>query len=315
MVGALPFFHAAQAPFTHTSCLRSGYETYVMRRFALWEFLDNVLKYSITRLMLVPPMVVAIVNAGKDDEARVRGSLRSVANIVGGAAPLDSETQSKLQTFLPAKSVFTQLWAMTETSCIASYFYYPESDDTGSVGRFMPNLDAKIVDDDGREIGPYDVRGELCVRGPTVIRGYLNNAEANSRDWDADNFFHTGDIALCDSQTKLWYIVDRKKELIKVRGFQVAPSELEGVLLTNSKVRDAAVIGIDGGEAGELPRAYIVRQPQVELSERDVMSWLDERLARYKRLDGGVKFVESIPKVRNDSLAQYCTYRALLTIH
>lgn len=100
---------------------------------------------------------------------------------------------------------------MTESSCIATRHPYPNHDTTGSIGIPLKNLDMKIVDDDGKDISEYDVRGELCLRGPTVIKGYYDNPDANARDWDKENYFHTGDIGYCDGKTKLWYIVDRKK--------------------------------------------------------------------------------------------------------
>lgn len=99
---------------------------------------------------------------------------------------------------------------MTETTCVATQFPYPEADETGSVGRPLPGLDVKLVDEDGKDITGYDIRGEMCVRGPSVIKGYLDNPEAN-KSWDEDGYFHTGDIMYCDSKTKLWYIVDRRK--------------------------------------------------------------------------------------------------------
>lgn len=165
----------------------------------------------------------------------------------------------------------------------------------------MPNIDVKIVDPNSDssaapEVGPYDTRGELCIRGPTVVRGYLDNPEANARDWDREGYFHTGDIVYCDSKTKLWYVVDRKKELMKVRGFQVAPNEIEGVLLEHPDVADVAVIGVVVGEKGELPRAYVVIKEGKVLTEGDVRAWVGERLARYKQVEGGVRFVGSIPK-------------------
>jgi acyl-CoA synthetase (AMP-forming)/AMP-acid ligase II len=264
------------------------------------DFLRYMEQFKVTSMIIVPPQVVAMVNAAKDDEAFVRKCLRYVHNAVGGAAPLDAETQGKLQALMPKGSAFTQLWAMTETTCIASYFYHPEQNLTASVGQFVPNIDVKLVnpdpDSDGEEVGPYDVRGELCVRGPTVIRGYLDNPEANARDWDNEGYFRTGDILYCDSKTKLWYVVDRRKELIKVRGFQVAPNEIEGVLLAQPDIRDAAVIGITEGKAGELPRGYVVTKPGAKLTEKEVNNWVGARLARYKQLEAGVKFVESIPK-------------------
>lgn len=158
----------------------------------------------------------------------------------------------------------------------------------------------RLVDDEGRDISGYDVRGEIWVRGPTVTPGYFENPKANAESFDADGWYKTGDIAYCSKETKKWYIVDRKKELIKVRGFQVAPPELEAVLLSHPHIVDAAVIGVpDPGADGERPRAYVVRRPGSEgslLTEKDVMEFSGSRLARYKALTGGVKFVESIPK-------------------
>lgn len=183
---------------------------------------------------------------------------------------------------------------MTETTCIASNFPYPAADDTGAVGRFLPGLDVKLVDDDGKDITAADVRGELCVRGPTVIYGYLD-PKATAEAWDKERYFHTGDMAFMDGASKLWYIVDRKKELIKVRGFQVAPPELEAVLLGHEGITDAAVIGVPTKEGGEVPRAYVVRRGQT-LGKEEVKRYLAGRLAGFKRLEGGVVFVEGVPR-------------------
>jgi len=232
-----------------------------MRRYVLRDFMDIIEKFKVTNLILIPPQVMAIINLSNEQPEYVRRCLRSVVAVVGGAAPLDKDSQQALQDLLPKASVVTQLWAMTETSCVAPYFYFPENDYTGSVGRFLPDVNIKLVDENDKEIfPPFGKRGDLCGRGPTVIRGYLNSPEANCRDWDEDNFFHTGDMVFCDGKMKLWYVVDRKKELIKARRFQVAPAELEGVLLTHPGVRDVAVIGIPAAQVGsELPRAYIIQ--------------------------------------------------------
>ena len=181
--------------------------------------------------------------------------------------------------------------------------YYPEYDSTGSVGRMVPTLDAKLIDDDGNDISDYDVRGELCVRGPTIINGYFENPEANARDWDSEGFFKTGDIAYCSSKNKLWYIVDRRKEMIKVRGFQVAPAEIEGVLIGHPAIDDAAVIGVKyARDDTEFPRAYIVLAPGARLTEQEVKDYTGKRLARYKHLEGGVRFVDELPRNANKKL-------------
>lgn len=156
----------------------------------------------------------------------------------------------------------------------------------------------RLIDDDGNDITADDVRGECCVRGPTVIKGYFNNPAANAASYDTEGYFKTGDILYRDGRTKLWYIVDRKKELIKVRGFQVAPPELEGLLLDHEDIVDCAVIGLKGkpGSDSELVRAYVVRRPGAAISEDEVKRVIAEKLASYKALTGGVVFLEEIPK-------------------
>ena len=156
-----------------------------------------------------------------------------------------------------------------------------------------------MIDDNGKNITAYNVRGEICIRGPCVIPGYYENEKANTESFTSDGWLKTGDVAYCDGRTKKWYIVDRKKELIKVRGFQVAPLEIEGVLLSHSGIIDAAVIGVyPSRDASEVPRAYVVRRPGLgdNLTEEDVKRYSSERLSKYKNLDGGVRFVDSIPK-------------------
>ncbi|THW73602.1 acetyl-CoA synthetase-like protein [Aureobasidium pullulans] len=294
---SLPMFHAAAAPYTHLSSLRAGYPVFVMRRFELSLYLSSIERFGITSLMMVPPMVTAVIaysSSGPDLRAQVRQNLQSVRSVIVGAAPLSKETQARMQTLLPEQSPITQVWAMSETSCIASCTYWPEFEHTGSVGRFLPGIDAKVVDESGSEV-PDGMRGELCVRGPTITRGYVNNPEARARDWDQDGYFHTGDIVYQDQSTELWYVVDRKKELIKVRGFQVSPAEIEAALVSHPLVQDVAVIGVDGGEDGELPRAYVIRKDNT-LSESDLKVWSAERVAKYKWLTGGVKFVDQIPR-------------------
>lgn len=180
---------------------------------------------------------------------------------------------------------------------------------TGSIGRPIRGLEMKLVDDEGKDLGEvYDISGEMCLRGPTIVPGYHKNPKANEEAYDADGFYHTGDIGYCDSATKLWYIVDRKKELIKVRGFQVAPPEIEGILLDHPQIVDCAVIGIEckySDEAtGEVPMAFVVRKPgtrEEDLTEDMVKAYVKPKLARFKWLEE-VRFVDGIPKSANGKI-------------
>ncbi len=140
------------------------------------------------------------------------------------------------------------------------------------------------------------IAGELCIRGPSVMLGYLNNPKATANTIDKDGFLHTGDIAEID-EDGYYYIVDRLKELIKYKGFQVAPAELEALLVTHPAVADAAVIGVPNEEAGELPKAYVVlKEGQKDVTHDDIAKWLESKVTNSKRLRGGVEFIEVIPK-------------------
>ncbi|EXJ73638.1 uncharacterized protein A1O5_03400 [Cladophialophora psammophila CBS 110553] len=292
-----PMFHAAIAPRCHTSTLKLGETAYVMRRFELEPFLANIEKYKVTEFYVVSAMAVAIAMS----PLLKKYSLKTIRHGLAGAAPLSKETQAAIKPYLGPGAPFAQVYGMTEVSCILTHFRWPEDDRTGSVGRAIPGMDLKLVDDEGRDVTGYDVVGEMCARGPTVIKGYFNNPPANKESFDEDGFYRTGDMMYCDGETKLWYVVDRKKELIKVRGFQVAPPEIEGVLLTHPAIVDAAVIGVAAATEldGEAPRAYVVRRPGTapqDLTEKHVYDWVAQRLAKYKRLEGGVRFRDVIPK-------------------
>ena len=182
---ALPMFHAATAPCAFTSCLRGGSQGYVLPRFEPEKWFWAHEEYAITDLAVVPPLVVMAINHPLNKKYSLKSV--NVANV--GAAPLDRHPQARMQALVGEDVPFTQVWGMTETSCIATRFAYPETDITGSVGRALPNLDLKLADDAGKDISGYDVRGELCIRGPTVVRGYFENPEANERDWDDEGYF------------------------------------------------------------------------------------------------------------------------------
>lgn len=188
---ALPMFHVATVPICHFNPLYNGDTMFISRRFELGEFLGNIQRHRITDVSFVPPIIHQILNSN----LRHQDPLRSVRNANSGAAPLDAATQARFQKLLPSDTPLTQVWGMTETTSTCCVMPWPEKDDTGSVGRMVPNLDIKLCNEDGKDITADDVRGEICIRGPIVFQGYLNNEEANRRDFDSDRFFHTGDIA------------------------------------------------------------------------------------------------------------------------
>lgn len=189
--------------------------TYVMRRFEIETWLASISRHNITEINIVPMMVIRLLSSGLLDSGKY--SLKTIQNAWAGSAPLDKSIQARLKEYLEPDTPFNQAWGMSETTCIATMFYYPEQDFTGSVGRLLPNCDAKIIDEQGSDISGRKtsdgifLHGELCIRGPIIVNGYYKNKEANDRDWDEEGYFHTGDIAYCDTSTRKWFIVDRKK--------------------------------------------------------------------------------------------------------
>ena len=292
-------FHAAIMPRVFMTVFKTGDTAYIMRRFALENFVRYLREYAVTDTFFVPPMVVAIVQYLKEEDERPDGRLKGLRCAIVGAAPLSSDMQNRLLPFMEkGRSCFAQGWGMTESNCVIASFEYPEGDQTGSVGFLRPGVEAKLVDDEGVEVRQFGVRGEMCVKGDIVFPGYFGNEDANKVAFDAEGYYKTGDVMYCDGATGKWYIVDRKKELIKVRGFQVAPPELEGCLMGMPDVVDVAVIGVkDSSGESEVPRAYVVKKQGSQATEDDVKRWVEGRLAKFKRLDGGVVFIDAVPKV------------------
>ena len=311
VVLSMPFFHAGILPQVLVSALKEGREAYVMRRFELEPYLRYHAKYQITEMFAVPPMVVAIVGSGLADEGDKAGryrracSLRSVRNVTSGAAPLSGDMQRRCHALLGEGATFGQIWGMTETTSMATIVPWDvnrrtgagEVDTWGSVGKPLPGVEMKLVDEAGRDVTEEKGRGELCVKGPGVVQGYYENERATRESWDEEGYFRTGDVVQLDKEG-LMYVVERVKELIKIRGFQVAPAELEGVLTSHEGIVDAAVIGVPvAGEEREVARAYVVRRPGTGVEAEEVKRFMKERLARYKQIEGGIVFVDEIPKL------------------
>jgi len=267
---------------------QSGAGTVVtMPRFEVAEFLRVVQDYRITRGYVVPPIVLALTK----DPLVDRFDLSSLEFMNSGAAPLSAELEAACGTRLGCP--IAQGYGLTETSPVTHAV--PDNlagQMPGTIGPAIPNTECRIVDVITGEDLPQGEAGELLIRGPQVMKGYLKQPEATARAIDPDGWLHTGDVARVDDHGAV-RIVDRIKELIKYKAYQVAPAELEGVLLTHPALTDAAVIGIPDEQAGEIPKAFVVSS--APLTSEDVTAFVAERVAPYKKIRV-VEFVDEIPK-------------------
>ncbi|KAF2815566.1 acetyl-CoA synthetase-like protein [Mytilinidion resinicola] len=290
--------HCAYVPLYHAMGLfqfcvlnvRRDCTTVIMSKFSLPSLLEAIQQCRVTYLLVVPPVAVLLIKSpllsGYD--------LSSVKFLLCGAAPLGKETSTQLENVFSANGARTrQGWGMTEATCSVTLFAPDEYDPThAGVGYLVPNMQAKIVTDDGNEVG-YGEEGEALIRGPNVFRGYHRNEVATKEAWTEDGWLKTGDYVVVQPNG-LFSVVDRKKELIKVKGFQVAPSELEAHLLECDEVKDCAVIRVER-DGQEHPQAHIV--PTVEKpTATSILRFMEGRLSAHKRLTGGVVFTEAIPK-------------------
>jgi acyl-CoA synthetase (AMP-forming)/AMP-acid ligase II len=257
-----------------------------MPRFDLEQFLQTIQQHGITRVYAVPPIVLALAKHPLVD----RYDLSSVRSVLSGAAPLGPEVAEACARRLGC--VVKQGYGLTETSPVTNCIPDARPNKPGSIGPLVPNTECRIVDlTSGQEVGPNQ-SGEIHIRGPQVMKGYLNNPEATAGMLDAAGWLRTGDVGYADDDG-YFYVVDRVKELIKYKGFQIAPAELEALLLSHPSVADAAVIPVPDEEAGEVPKAYVVPNGEVEPS--DLIAFVAERLAHYKQLRA-VELVDQIPK-------------------
>ena len=287
LICVLPLFHIYGLVVIMNMGLYTGSTIVMLPRFELEAFLKAAQDYEITLAHLVPPVVLALSKHPIVDNYK----LPKLKTIFSGAAPLGPELTRACMDRLGC--ALRQGYGMTETSPVThSSPQKPEAVKFGSVGVAAPNTECKILDlSTGDALGPGK-EGEVCVRGPQIMKGYLNNPAATSITIDPDGWLHTGDIGYADEDGH-FFIVDRLKELIKYKGFQVPPAELEAVLLSHPCVADAAVIPYPDDEAGEVPKAFVVLKNQVEPEE--LMGFVAERVSNYKRIRY-MEIVEQIPK-------------------
>ena len=283
----LPFFHIYGMQVLMNFMLSRGATIVTAPRFDMVQMLELTQELKITRLFLVPPIVLALAKHPIVDKY----DLSSVKQVFSGAAPLGGEIAEAAANRLGCE--IAQGYGMTELSPVSHAIregdYKP-----ASVGTLVANTEARLVDPETGEDAASGASGEIWVRGPQVMAGYLNNPEATAQTIDSEGWLHTGDIAEIhdDGHT---FIVDRLKELIKVKGFQVPPAELEALLITHPEVQDVAVIGVPDDEAGELVKAFIVRSPGGAVEAETLQAFVAEHVSTYKQVKI-VEFIDAIPK-------------------
>ncbi|RDW65640.1 acyl--CoA ligase [Aspergillus mulundensis] len=292
-VGFLPLYHAYGQLYACLMAPKLDFPVYIMRKFIYEEFLGTIQKYRITNLQVAPPILIML---DKRPET-ARYDLSSVRNILCGAAPLSRDLQNTIQNRF--KTNVVQGWGMTEVTCGAIHVPGGLYDESGSVGMLDPNCECKLLDEDGHPVKDGEP-GELHVRGPNVCLGYWRNEKATKESLDGEGWLKTGDIMVV--KDNWFWVVDRKKELIKVNALQVSPAELEAVLLGHDGIADAGVVGFVA-DGQECPRAYVSLKDEAKgLTEADIQNYMTDRVAKHKQITGGVKFVAEVPRLASGKL-------------
>ncbi|KAL4884284.1 hypothetical protein BJY04DRAFT_206085 [Aspergillus karnatakaensis] len=297
LLGLLPQSHIyGLIVMCHAGPFR-GDQLVVLPKFELKTYMAAVQDYKINTLFVVPPIIITMI---RNPDVCSKYDFSSARALFTGAAPLGKETALEFQRIYP-NVIIRQAYGLTETATVVSSTHF---DDIvlGSSGGFIPGIEARIVTPEGVEVTTYDTPGELWVRSPSVVLGYLNNEKATKETF-SDGWMHTGDEAVLRKSPKgveHLYIVDRIKELIKVKGHQVAPAELEAHLLTHPAVADCAVIAIPDEAAGEVPKAIVAKSPAAgpddEATIKSILKHVQDQKARHKWLKGGVRFIDAVPK-------------------
>ena len=287
LIGILPFFHIFGMVVIMAYGLLQRSTVVTMPRFELEQFLQLLQDHAITRSFLVPPIVLALAKSPLVDNYE----LSALKIITCGAAPLSKEITLACGERLDC--VVNQGYGMTEMSPATNLDDKdPGKVKPGSIGPIMPNTEAMIVDIDSGEPLGCNQQGEYWVRGPQRMSGYLNRPEATADSIDDEGWYHSGDIAYIDEDGYV-FIVDRVKELIKYKAMQVAPAELEALLLSHEDIIDAAVIPCPDAEAGEIPKAFVVTDGRLDADE--IMAFVAQQVAPHKRIRA-LEFIDEIPK-------------------
>ncbi|KAB0804142.1 hypothetical protein PPYR_01112 [Photinus pyralis] len=288
VISILPFFHV-YGLYIHLTPIVASTKVILMKKFKPDLFLQSIQDYRVTKLITVPPIVHFLLKS----PAVSNYDVSSINDMPVGAAPLGQDIYEEFLKRFPHVSI-RQLYGLTETSGICTI---QQSTGGGAdVGTPLCNSQCKVIDLCSEKPVKALHVGELCIKGIGVSSGYYKGkTEADVPIADDDGFYHTGDLGYYDEAGKL-FIVDRLKEIIKYKCYQVSPSELEDVLLSHPAVRDCGVIGIPDERAGELPLAFVVRQDDTNITEQELVEFVAENLSIHKHLYGGVRFIEEIPR-------------------
>jgi len=289
LISPLPFFHIYGLVASSIYAARYGQTVITMSgRFKLEDFCELVETHSPHRAHLVPPIILGLAKNPVVDDY----DMSSLKMILSAAAPLSGDIEREVRERL--RCGVKQAWGMSELSPIGT-LSSDENPRSGSVGNLVSSTFGKIVDPEtGKNLGPGET-GELFIKGPQVMMGYKDDPEKTAQCLTEDGWLRTGDIGYYDKDF-YFFVTDRLKEMIKVRGFPVAPAEIESLLLTHDHVQDAAVIATNCERSGELPKAYIVLKRDVVVSSEEIHVWVNERVSPHKRLAGGICFTHEIPK-------------------
>ncbi|KAL0722779.1 hypothetical protein Bca4012_037378 [Brassica carinata] len=289
----LPMFHIYALNSIMLCGLRVGASILIMPKFEINLLLELIQRCKVTVAPMVPPIVLAIAKSPETEKY----DLSSIRVMKSGAAPLGKELEDAVSAKFP-NAKLGQGYGMTEAGPVLAmslgFAKEPFPVKSGACGTVVRNAEMKIIDPDTGDSLSKNKPGEICIRGHQIMKGYLNNPAATSETIDKEGWLHTGDIGLIDDDDEL-FIVDRLKELIKYKGFQVAPAELEALLIGHQDITDVAVVAMKEEAAGEVPVAFVVKSKDSELSEDDVKQFVAKQVVFYKRINK-VFFVESIPK-------------------
>lgn len=290
-LAVLPMFHIYGLSLFVMGILTLGSTIVVVRKFDGNQMVRDIERYKVTHFHVVPPLLMALTEKAK---SAGRERFQSLKQVSSGAAPLSKKIIDEFVRVLPHVD-FIQGYAMTESTAVGTRGFNTKNfRNYTSVGLLSPNTEAKVVDVVTGSFMPPGKRGELLLRGPGTMKGYLKNPEATAQAMDRDGWLRTGDIAYFDEHGYL-YICDRLKEMIKFKGFQVAPAELESLLVTHPDVVDAAVTAKIDEEAGEIPVAFVVKRNGSQLTEAELLDYVAKQVSHYKRVRKAV-FTQSIPK-------------------